>query len=128
MVGKRKKNVESLIAELIEEYNIYSKKDFEKLNKRLSNIENLLKQIILVSSYDGANFTGKSKRGRKVTAAEMVFNIINREDVPVNFRFLKDKTGFNDKKLRNIIFRLHATGKIKRVERGCYLPLIKKSE
>ena len=33
---------------------------------------------------------------------------------------LKKKTGFDDKKLRNIVFRLHKLGKIKRVGRGKY--------
>jgi transcriptional regulator NrdR family protein len=34
---------------------------------------------------------------------------------------LKDRTGFDDKKTRNIIYRLRKQGKIKRKRRGVYI-------
>jgi hypothetical protein len=33
---------------------------------------------------------------------------------------LKKKTGFNDKKIRNILFKAYKDGKIKRVGKGIY--------
>lgn len=128
MSRKRKKNLGPLIYELMEEYNIPTKKDFDRLNEKLTELENLLKQIALTSSYGGGKIAGEKKSGKKVTAAEMVFNIVRKEKKPVDFKMLKDKTGFDDKKLRNIIFRLHATKKIKRVERGCYVPVADKDD
>lgn len=122
MVGKRKKNLGPIISEIMEEFNIPTKKDFDRLNERLTELENLLKQLALASSYNGGKLIGERKPGKKVTAAEMVFNIVKKEKKPVDFKLLKEKTGFDDKKLRNIIFRLHATKKIARVERGCYIP------
>lgn len=126
MARRRKRNLGPLIEELMEEYNVPTKKDFERLNDKLTELENLLKQIALTSSYGGGKIGNEKKTGKKVTAAEMVFNIVKKEKNPVDFKMLKDKTGFDDKKLRNIIFRLHATKKIKRVERGCYIPLDEK--
>jgi hypothetical protein len=114
MARKRKKNLGPLIEELMEEYNIPTKKDFERLNDKLTELENLLKQIALTSSYGGGKIGSEKKSGKKVTAAEMVFNIVKKEKNPVDFKMLKDKTGFDDKKLRNIIFRLHATKKNKK--------------
>jgi DNA-binding transcriptional regulator PaaX len=37
------------------------------------------------------------------------------------FGDIQIQTGFGEKKLRNIIFRLHKTGKIKRKTRGIYI-------
>lgn len=34
---------------------------------------------------------------------------------------IKAKTGFDDKKVRNIIFRLNKNGSIERVSRGVYI-------
>jgi len=128
MTSKRKKELGPLVNELMEEYNIPTKKDFERLNERITELENLLKQIALAASYTNVKGFGDKKPGKKVTAAEMVFNIVKKEKKPVNFKILKEKSGFDDKKLRNIIFRLHSTGQIKRVERGCYLPVEKSEE
>jgi hypothetical protein len=123
MAGKKNKNFGLLISELMEEYNIPTKKDFERLNQRLDELENLLKQAALASMYSGTKTTVSRMPGKKITAADMVLDTVKKEKKPVNFKFMKEKTGFDDKKLRNIIFRLHSTKQIKRVERGCYLPV-----
>jgi hypothetical protein len=123
MAGKKNKNLGLLISEIMEEYNIPTKKDFERLNQRLDELENLLKQATLASMYSGTKPAVSRRQGKKITAADMVLDIVKKEKKPVNFKFMKEKTGFDDKKLRNIIFRLHSTKQIKRVERGCYLPV-----
>ena len=38
----------------------------------------------------------------------------------VGFSEIKLQAGYGDKKLRNILFRLHKLGKIKRISRGVY--------
>jgi hypothetical protein len=123
MAGKKNKNIGLLISEIMEEYNIPTKKDFDRLNQRLDELENLLKQATLASMYSGTKSSAPRRQGKKVTAADMVLDIVKKEKKPVNFKFMKEKTGFDDKKLRNIIFRLHSTKQIKRVERGCYIPV-----
>jgi len=122
MAGKKNKNLGYLISEIMEEYNIPTRNDFERLNKRLDKLENLLKQAALASMYSRTKPAASKLQGKKLTAADMVLETVKKEKKPVNFKFMKEKTGFDDKKLRNIIFRLHSTKQIKRVERGCYLP------
>jgi DNA-binding transcriptional regulator PaaX len=39
----------------------------------------------------------------------------------LGFAEIQAKTGFDEKKIRNIIFRLNKTGKIKRKTRGIYV-------
>lgn len=128
MAGKKNKNIGLLISELMEEYNIPTKDDFEKLNQKLDELQNLLKQVALASVYSGSKPAASRRAGKKISAADMVLDIVKKEKKPVNFKFMKEKTGFDDKKLRNIIFRLHSTKQIKRVERGCYLPLDEKTD
>ena len=62
-----------------------------------------------------------TKRATKITATDKVLKIINRSKKGVDIATLKKKTGFEDKKLRNIIFRANKEGKIKRAGRGLYI-------
>lgn len=61
------------------------------------------------------------KRAAKETATEQILKIIKRSRKGVNVPTLKTKTGFEDKKVRNIIFRASKEGKIKKVGRGIYV-------
>jgi hypothetical protein len=62
----------------------------------------------------------KPKRA-KLTATDKVLGIIRRSKKGVNVSTIKSKTGFDDKKVRNIIFRTSKEGKIKKIGRGIYL-------
>jgi ElaB/YqjD/DUF883 family membrane-anchored ribosome-binding protein len=61
------------------------------------------------------------KRAAKATATEQILKIIKRSRKGVDVPTLKTKTGFEDKKVRNIIFRASKEGKIKKVGRGIYV-------
>jgi len=61
------------------------------------------------------------KKRLKLTATDKVLGIIRRSTKGVNVSTLKTKTGFDDKKVRNIIFRTTKEGKIKKVGRGVYV-------
>ena len=61
------------------------------------------------------------KKAAKATATEQILKIIKRTRKGVDVPTLKTKTGFEDKKVRNIIFRASKEGKIKKVGRGIYI-------
>ena len=61
------------------------------------------------------------KRPSKLTATDQVLKIINRSKKGVDAPTLIKKTGFDDKKIRNILFRAYNMGKIKRVGTGIYV-------
>jgi len=62
------------------------------------------------------------KRGAtKLTATDQVLKIVNTSKKGVDIITIKKKTGFEDKKLRNIIFRANKEGKIHRASRGLYI-------
>ena len=61
------------------------------------------------------------KKAAKTTATEQILKIIRRSRKGIDVPTLKTKTGFEDKKVRNIIFRASKEGKIKKVGRGIYV-------
>ena len=65
--------------------------------------------------------TPRKKAAKKTTSTEQILKIIKRSRKGVNVPALKAKTGFEDKKVRNIIFRASKEGKIKKVGRGIYV-------
>ena len=62
-----------------------------------------------------------TKKVPAVTATDQVVNIIKRSKKGVDAPTLMKKTGFEDKKVRNILMRASKLGKIKRVGRGVYV-------
>ena len=63
----------------------------------------------------------RKKKAVQITATDQVLNIINRSKIGVDTAALMKKTGFNQKKVRNILQRTYKQGKIKRVEKGIYV-------
>jgi predicted transcriptional regulator of viral defense system len=57
-----------------------------------------------------------------MTASDTVLEIIKENgENGVNFAEILDKTRFDEKKIRNIVFRLNKLGKIRRKNRGLYV-------
>jgi len=61
------------------------------------------------------------KKSAKITAADQVIKIINRSKEGVDATTLAKKTGFDLKKVRNILHRTFKMGKIKRAGKGVYV-------
>jgi chromatin segregation and condensation protein Rec8/ScpA/Scc1 (kleisin family) len=61
------------------------------------------------------------KKSTQVTATDKILRIIKRSKKGVDVPTLKKKTGFDDKKVRNIVFRASKEGKIKKSGRGVYV-------
>lgn len=56
-----------------------------------------------------------------LTDTARILNIIKRSKKGVSISILKQKTGFHEKKIRNVIYRANKMGIIRRVGRGVYL-------
>lgn len=56
-----------------------------------------------------------------LTDAARILNIIKRSKKGVDVSILKQKTGFHEKKIQNVIYKAHKEGIIKRTGRGIYL-------
>ena len=68
-----------------------------------------------------ASKASAKKKTAKLTATDQVLNIIKRSKKGVNAATLMTKTGFDLKKVRNILQRTYKQGKIKRADKGIYI-------
>ncbi len=108
-------NWESFIKMVLSKLDIPTKEDIGFLHARLDKLEQLLYQK------QPAVKKGRKEPGaRRKSASSTVLDIIANHPEGTNFKTIKAATGFNDKKLRNIIFRLYKIKRIKRVKRGTY--------
>ena len=108
-------NWESFIKMLLSKLDIPTKEDIIFLHGRLDKLEQLLYQKQPAAKYERAKPTTRRK-----SASSIVLDVIANHPKGTNFKTIKAATGFNDKKLRNIIFRLDKIKRIKRVKRGVY--------
>jgi predicted Rossmann fold nucleotide-binding protein DprA/Smf involved in DNA uptake len=60
------------------------------------------------------------KKAAQPTATDAILKIIKASKKGVDAPTLVKKTGFNQKKVRNILFRTYKQGKIKRIDKGIY--------
>jgi len=121
MTRKKGKSVsfDAMVKFFIHNYNIPTKNDLDKLQVRLDQIERLLR-----SGSARGRATAKNKGAAKngaVTALDTVFDIIRKTPEGSSFKDIQNKTGYDDKKIRNVIFRLNKMEKIKRKSRGIYV-------
>lgn len=106
------------------------KKDLTALNKDIKTlgqkVDRLLKAIeksdkIKTTKRVPAKKAPSKKKTVATTATEQVLRIINRSKKGVDTVTLMEKTGFNQKKIWNIIQRAFKNGKIRRVDKGLYM-------
>ena len=123
MPRKKGKSIsfDAMVKFFMHTYDIPTKRDVDKIMARLERIE------ALVASAPAAAVAGRRKTARRrngdVPAADAVLDAIKRSKQGLKFADLQSKTGYPDKKIRNIIFRLNKLGKIKRHTRGVYVAL-----
>ena len=110
------------------------KKDLQAVNKELKalskNTETLLKAVDKLEKPKAKSIKAKAVKKTPVkkpvpkkaaTAADTVLAIINRYKKGVGTKSLIEKTGYNQKKISNLVFMLKKQGKIKSVAKGVYL-------
>ena len=112
-------------------------KEFKALQKDIKEIQKKIDRFIKAieagkkakttkaSKAKAATAKGKKapapKKAAKLTDTDKVLNIIKRSKKGVNTATLMNKTGFNQKKVTNILQRTFKQGKIKRVAKGIYV-------
>jgi len=108
-------NWEGFIKMLLHRLDIPTKEDITLLHGRLDKLEQLLYQ-----KKSGAAKKRPKPGLKKKSASSIVLDVFANHPEGTNFKTIKAATGFEEKKLRNIIFRLDKIKRIKRVKRGIY--------
>jgi hypothetical protein len=63
----------------------------------------------------------KKKTAKPVTAMATVLNIIGSSETGVNTAAIREKSGYEQKKVSNIVYKLKKQGKITAVKKGVYV-------
>ena len=107
-----------------------TKRDLQSLQRQIKALEKKMEKLIAAAQKSEKPRAAKKAPARKApvtrktaqpTATDQVLNIIKRSKKGVNAATLMTKTGFDLKKVRNILQRTYKQGKIKRVEKGIYV-------
>ena len=120
-----------------------TKKDLQALNQGIKALEKKMEKLIAAAEKSAkptvakktSAKTAKAKTTQKApakkapakkkpdapTATDEVLKIIKRSKKGVNAATLMTKTGFNQKKIGNILQRTYKQGKIKRAGKGIYV-------
>lgn len=109
-------NFDAMVKFFLYRYKIPTKRDIDNLNQRLDRIEKLLQTLPPPTR----RATAKAAGNYPPSATETVLNLIQSSDDGIAISAIRHQTGYDDKKLRNILFRLNKLGKIVRVSRGHY--------
>lgn len=125
MADKRRKSVSfnALVRMFLRDYNIPTKKDVDRLMARMDHLEQLIRTMSLENrSPSASRGAGRRKNGAGgISASDMVAEVIAQFPEGVSLSGIQKRTGFGEKKLRNIIYRLYKEGRIERISRGVYI-------
>jgi len=114
---------DAVIKFFIQQYQLSTKKDIDKLLKRIDQLEKKIFNRIGTDRTIGTKREASKTEPAetRTTAAQEVFDIIEKYPDGIGIKALKEETGYNDKKVRNVIFRLSKQGRIERKGRGIYI-------
>jgi len=126
MAKKKGKSVsfDAMVKFFMQNYNIPTKQDIDRLTAKIDRLEKLLasKGTIGSGRRAPAGRQGpRSGRSGPPSASDTVLEVIMRFRNGVGFADIQRRTGYGDKKLRNIIFRLSKLDRITRISRGIYI-------
>ncbi len=121
MTRKKSKPIsfDAMVKFFLQNYKIPTKKDIDRLEKRITQLEKLIRTTAAAGRTRPPAAPGRNAKGT-ATAMDIVYNVVRRARNGASFQYIQTKTGFDDKKVRNIIFRLNKLEKIKRQSRGVY--------
>jgi predicted transcriptional regulator len=109
---------DAMVKFFMQNYSIPTKKDVDQLMAKLDRLESLINNLAM------GPYSTKASIGRRkasLMAVDIVLDTIKNSKEGIGFAQIQAKTGFDEKKIRNIIFRLNKKGKIKRKSRGIYI-------
>ena len=125
MARRKSKTIsfDAMVKFFMQNYDIPTKSDVDRIMQKLDRIEMQLKYV---GSGNGrkriAGSAAKKKTsGRSISGSvEHVLQVIRELNQGASLPDIKARTDFDEKKIRNILYRLYKSGAIKRISRGVY--------
>lgn len=94
-------------------------KEVEKFEEQLSKVEEK-KRVCETIDASPRKRRGRPPRTGRPSATATVLELIECSKKGISTAKIKEKTGFDEKKIWNIINRLKKEGKVKNIKRGLY--------
>lgn len=118
---KKKSNIsfDAMVRFFMQTYEIPTKTDIDRLIERIERLERLITMTAMqqqnrVKTHKGVKFKAT------LSATEEVFEVVKSSKDGATIGDIQARTNFDEKKVRNAIFRLNKLGRIKRKKRGLY--------
>ncbi len=109
-------------------FEIPTRQDIQKIVSRLDQLEKTIKKTAVSgkskksgSPKTSGGSTRNSERDPASNASEIILKAIQESVDGLDYAGISEITHFDEKKIRNILHRLHKTGKIQRKRRGLYV-------
>ena len=121
-----KASFDAMVKLFMQTYNIPTKRDINNLMSKIDRLEKLVKSTAKSGKSKRISENAANKKTSQckspLTASSIVIEVIKEFEDGICFSDIRTRTGFAEKKLRNVIFRLDHIGKIERKSRGVYVP------
>jgi len=109
-------------------FEIPTRQDIQKIVNRIDQLEKTIKKQAFCGKpkrsgklkVGGAN-TRMSGSGQTLNASEVILKAITDSVQGLDYAGISEMTHYDEKKIRNVLHRLHKTGKILRKRRGLYV-------
>jgi predicted transcriptional regulator len=108
-------------------FEIPTRQDIQKIMNRLDQLEKTIKKSAgnsksrRTGSAPTADSPRRTVRDTSSNASEIVLKAIRESAGGLSYADISEQTHFDEKKIRNVLNRLHKTGKIQRKSRGVYV-------
>lgn len=109
-------------------FEIPTRQDIQRIMNRMDQLEKTIKKNAICgkpkrtgNSKAGGGNTRISASGQALNASEIILKAIQSSAQGLDYAGISEITHFEEKKIRNILHRLHKTGKIHRKRRGLYV-------
>lgn len=124
MTRRKGKSVsfDAMVKFFLHNYSIPTRRDLDRIVARLDRLESLIQSSAPAPKPGRAapRKTGPARAGDIGSATDQVFEVIQSMKQGAGVSDIREVTGYDAKKIRNILYRLHKHGKIERPERGVY--------
>ena len=125
MIKRKGKSVsfDAMVKFFMQNYSIPTKKDIDQLAVKIDRLEKVV-QSANFGRRGRASHMGRGKPAGgnyPVSASDTVLEIIKRFKGGIGFADIRAQTGYSEKKLRNIIYRLGKQERIVAKRRGIYV-------
>jgi hypothetical protein len=110
---------DAIIKFFLMRHEIITRKDLQKLYERLDHLEALIRNM--QSNAPKKTVVPKRERSDGRSAYQKIYDLFLESGQEFLVKDICDLTAYNDKKVRNIIYRLFKAEKIQRTDRGKYV-------